>query len=161
MVYRVPASLGGELALEGLRTGEAEALSVQFAEMDPWLRYSAKPSDLAGVFAEVDASVPRLALRYRGELAGLSILQTRWLRGPYVQFLGLLPRFQKRGLGVAFLGWVEREAMACGQRHVWIMVSEFNDGARKFYARLGYEEIAAVPDVVQDGISEILLRKRV
>ncbi len=39
MAYSTPADLGSELTLDGPRAGEAEALGVQFAAMDPWLRY--------------------------------------------------------------------------------------------------------------------------
>jgi ribosomal protein S18 acetylase RimI-like enzyme len=45
-------------------------------------------------------------------------------------------------------------------RYVWIMVSDFNLPARAFYRRQGYEEVAPIPDVVKDGMGEVLIRKR-
>lgn len=153
--------LEGDFKLAALASGEAEALGVQFAGMEPWAKYASTPAALAVFFAQNEPGAPRFALRKGGELAGLAIVRMNWLRGPYLQFLGLLPAFQNKGLGGQFLDWLEAQAGADGHRHVWIMVSDFNTPARTFYARKGYEEIGAVPDVVKDGFTEILLRKRV
>ena len=88
-------------------------------------------------------------------------MQVHWLRGLYLQLLAVLPTAQNRGIGAFVLRSLETEAVSDGGRHVWIMVSEYNGGARKFYVRNGYHAIADAPDVVRDGFIELLMRKRV
>ena len=82
------------------------------------------------------------------------------LRGPYLQFLGVLPTFQRLGLGRAMLTWFEKEARARGERNLWVATSDFNQNALRFYEHQGFEHAAVLDDLVRDGISEILLRKR-
>ena len=53
-------------------------------------------------------------------------LRLNWMRGPYVQFLAVLPPFQCQGLGTALLAWVEAQARAEGERNLWIAASEIN-----------------------------------
>ena len=157
----LPIELGLDFKADGLRAGEAVKLAEHFAGMEPWSRYPRTPAELVSFFEQEEPLAPRYALRYGGELAGLVVVRKNWLRGPYLQFLGLLAEYQKQGLGGQVLDWLEGCAANDGQRHVWIMVSEFNAAARAFYGCHGYEEISAVPDVVRDGIREILVRKRV
>ena len=40
---------------------------------------------------DVDGGAPRFAVWLGGKLAGAAGLRLNWLRGPYVQFLGVLP----------------------------------------------------------------------
>ena len=80
---------------------------------------------------------------------------------PICNFPGCLPPSKTGGIGVCVLRWIETEAVSDGGRHVGIMVSEFNGGARKLYERKRYHAFAAVPDVVRDGFAELLMRKRV
>jgi ribosomal protein S18 acetylase RimI-like enzyme len=43
--------------------------------------------------------------------------------------------------------------------NVFLMVSDFNAAARRFYERLGYLAIGEVPEFLVAGRSEILMRK--
>jgi diamine N-acetyltransferase len=58
------------------------------------------------------------------------------------------------------LGWFEARARAGGQRNVWLCVSGFNDAAQAFYRAHGWETAAALPGLIQDGVDEVLMRKR-
>jgi hypothetical protein len=55
--------------------------------------------------------------------------------------------------------WTARNA-AETSRNLWACVSDFNTSARTFYARQGFEEIAPLDGLVQPGMAEVLLRKR-
>jgi hypothetical protein len=43
--------------------------------------------------------------------------------------------------------------------NLWLLVSAFNGGARRFYARRGFAPIGTIPDLVVVGQDEILMRK--
>ncbi|MBU2581244.1 MAG: GNAT family N-acetyltransferase [Alphaproteobacteria bacterium] len=161
MQHPAQIDLGDGLTMGGLAEGDAEGLATCFGAIDPWVRYGTSADGLKTFIGQEEPGAARFVFRYRGERAGLAIVRADWLRGPYLQFLGLENGFQGRGIGTRFLDWLAADAAAAGHRHVWIMVSDFNTRARAFYARAGYQEIATVPDVVKDGFDEILLRKRV
>ena len=90
-------------------------------------------------------------------LAGAMTVRWPWLHGPYLELLAVLPEAQGRGLGGALLGWLI--AQVPSSRNLWVAVSAFNTGARRFYARHGFVEVGTVPGLVRDGFDEILLRK--
>lgn len=154
------ARSGGRLTLGRLAPGDAEALGAAFAAIDPWVSYPYPAPALAAYFAKDEPGAPRFSLRAGGELAGAVGLRLDWLRGPYVQFLGMLPGHQGCGFGKAVLDWVESEARAVTQRNLWVLASDFNAGALRFYERQGFARVAALEALVAEGRAEILLRKR-
>lgn len=152
--------IGPGIFLAPLRSEDAEHLGASFAAIDPWMSYPYPAAALAKYFAQQEASAPRLALYADAALAGVLGLRLAWLRGPYVQFLGLLPSFQGRGLGTLALAWIEGEAHRAGERNLWVAASDFNAGARRFYERHGFVSAATLDGLVRDGRTEFLLRKR-
>jgi ribosomal protein S18 acetylase RimI-like enzyme len=134
-----------------------------FAAIDPWRRYGRTAADLAAMFeptAGPDGAIRIAAREPGGAIAGLAVVQTPWLAGPYVRFLGVLPAYQGHGLGEALLEWIEAEARRARSRNLWICVSDFNTRALALYRRYGFEPVADLPDCAADGISEHFLRKR-
>jgi ribosomal protein S18 acetylase RimI-like enzyme len=157
----IGTAAGGErVVLEPLGAGEAEELGLALAAIDPWAAYRATPAGLARFFAADEAGSVRRAIRLGAGLAGIIVVQRAWLHGPYLQFLGLLPGHQGRGVGGAVLGWLEAEARRAGARNVWLCVSATNARARAFYERHGYSAAAAIDALAADHIDEVLMRKR-
>ncbi len=161
----LPAQLGalddGRLAsLDVLALEDVGRLAAAFAGMEPWRSYPFSPTALMSYLGAQEPSAPRLALKLGAGTVGMIGLRLHWLRGPYVQFLGVLPEAQGAGLGARALGYVEAEARRGSERNVWVAVSDFNRRAQAFYARAGYEVAADFPDLVTEGRAEILLRKR-
>jgi ribosomal protein S18 acetylase RimI-like enzyme len=131
-----------------------------FAAIDPWATYAYPADTLASFLSASEAGAPRLKLSVGDEIAGAAVIRTMWLRGPYLQFLGVVPEWQDRGLGSTLLHWIEQEARAAHERNLWVLASEINDGAVRLYERCGFVQTAKLDDLVCDGRAEILLRKR-
>jgi diamine N-acetyltransferase len=138
----------------------AQIFGVAFARMEPWSRYPISAEALASYFAAEEIGAPRFMIVRDGALAGVLGLREHWLRGPYIQFLGLVPECQGQRLGQRALAWFEGRARAANFRNLWVAASDFNVAAIAFYERHGYVRVARIDDLIQDGIAEILLRKR-
>jgi diamine N-acetyltransferase len=138
----------------------AAQLAPAFAEMDPWARLGFTAAALTHYFALPEPGAPRYAVRVGDAMAGAAGFRTAWMRGPYVQFLGLLEPYQGHSLGPLVLAWFEAQARARGERNLWVAASDFNTSAIGFYERHGFRRAAIFEDLIIDGYSEILLRKR-
>jgi ribosomal protein S18 acetylase RimI-like enzyme len=137
---------------------EARVLSDLLAGLDPWatLRYS------AGAFARYllreDAALSRYTVLRQGRAIGVVCIRYPWLRGAYLELIGLDPAAQGVGVGSEILHWCEEQSRleSC---NLWVLVSAFNTRAHAFYERQGFTTIGIIPDFVQPGYDEILLRK--
>ena len=151
---------GEERRLIVLDARNAASLGAAFAAISPWADYPYPASALAAYFKKSEAGAPRYQIVFGGQIAGVAGLRDDWLRGPYLQFLGILPGFQGRGLGACVLAWFERTARDGGQRNLWVAASDFNTAAIRFYQRHGFAACASLDGLVADGRTEILLRKK-
>jgi diamine N-acetyltransferase len=158
--YEIELARGTPLIAMPMTESEAGPLADAVAALEPWRTYAYPAHKLAAYLARPEPGAPRFVLRREGEIAGGIGLRLNWLRGPYIQFLAVLPRFQCQGLGSAAIAWVEAQARAGDERNLWIAASEINAHARRLYERLGFREVAKLDDLVCDGRAEILYRKR-
>jgi len=146
-------------SLEPMSEGAATTLGASFAAMEPWLGYGVSPHGLAAFLGGAEPGCAKFAIEMDGKLAGAVVVREPWLLGPYLQFLGLLPGWQGRGLGKALLDWMAAEAPP-NARHLWLCVTGSNARARAFYEREGFEHAARLADLVADGTDELLMRRR-
>lgn len=145
--------------LRTMEAGDFEPLGTALAAIDPWSRLEYGAGLLARYLGREDPALGRWVIERDGIPAGLLALRSPWLRGPYVELFAVLPGHQGMGIGSTVMDWVARQAAEIGHS-LWACVSEFNDAARAFYARHGFEEIVPLDGLVQTGSAEILLRKR-
>ena len=137
----------------------ATELGASFAGMQPWASYPFPPDVLASYFIGSEPHAPRFVIEVGGVRAGAIGLRLELLKGPYLQFLGVLPAYQRIGLGSALLTWMEQEAGPAA-RNLWVCAADFNADAQRFYERHGFARVAVLDGLVQDGRDEVLLRKR-
>lgn len=160
-----PSVALGALVLEPLDAALALELGQAFAAMDPWAAYPFPAAGLASYFASGNAAAPLFAIASASGgspvgVLGVLGLRLDWLRGPYIQFLGLLAGDQGHGIGGAVMDWIEGEARQSGARNLWVAASDFNAGALRFYRKHGFHHVADLPGLVRDDRTEVLLRKR-
>ena len=78
---------------------------------------------------------------------------------PYLALLGVHADSRGLGVGKFMLEQYERIARESGARRVTLMVSDFNEGGRRLYARMGYRKLGEIPDAVRQGITELVMIK--
>jgi GNAT superfamily N-acetyltransferase len=79
--------------------------------------------------------------------------------GGYLRLIATLPGAQGTGAGSALLAAFEAE-VARESRHAFLLVSDFNAEAQRFYERRGWTRAGALPGLVLPDVAEIIYWKR-
>ncbi|HML29551.1 MAG TPA: GNAT family N-acetyltransferase, partial [Hyphomicrobium sp.] len=132
------------IAFRPMTPESAEQLGPLLAAIDPWAHYRYTAAALKTFLSAEDDDAPRQEIIVGGTLAGAFSIRRTWLRGPYLQFLGILPPFQNSGVGNAVLSWFEAEGNRLAARNIWVSASEFNTRAVAFYERFGFVRVATL-----------------
>eukprot|EP01037_Dinobryon_pediforme_P034201 gene34201-40004_t len=138
----------------------ADALGRLMTSFDPWKTAWKDPAEMAERFRRDDPAARRFAILKGGRLVGAVIVRYPFLRGAYLEMLGLAPEARGSGIGGAVIDWMEAEVTGVA-RNLWLCVTDWNVAARRFYAAKGFGEVAPIPDLAVDGVTEIFMRKRI
>lgn len=79
--------------------------------------------------------------------------------GGYLKLLAVVPEATGEGIGAVLLAAFEAE-VARESRHAFLLVSDFNDGAQRFYERHGYARVGELPGFVLPEVAEVVYWKR-
>lgn len=79
--------------------------------------------------------------------------------GGYLRLIAVLDGAQGRGTGAALLAAYERE-VARSAAHAFLLVSDFNEPAQRFYERHGWTRVGAIPKLVLPDVDELVYWKR-
>jgi ribosomal protein S18 acetylase RimI-like enzyme len=136
--------------------GEAEACARMMEASEPWVTlgrgYQESLSMLLDPSREVYVAV------VEGGVAGFVALEMRGAFTGYVKSICVAPGLRGVGVGARLMAHVE-ERIFGETPNVFLCVSDFNEGARRFYEGLGYEAVGELKDYLIRGSSETLMRK--
>ena len=145
-----------------LTTSISNEAVLKIAEMlsasKPWSTLKFSANSLSNYLTREDAALRRFAITVDNNLAGMICVRHPWLRGPYIELLGLFPDFRGKGIGRQVVIWAETEARR-EAKNLWVIASSFNHPALKFYQDLGFKQIGSIQGLVTPEHDEILLRK--
>jgi ribosomal protein S18 acetylase RimI-like enzyme len=79
-------------------------------------------------------------------------------RSGYLKFICVDPEFKGKGVGRQLVKTLEKQLK--GTKHLFVMTTSTNKGAKKFYAGLGFKSVGIIRDYVLPGTHELLLVKR-
>ncbi|MGH7232652.1 MAG: GNAT family N-acetyltransferase [Nitrospiraceae bacterium] len=140
------------------QTQDRDAVIRMLADSDPWKRLGYTAVHWERLFHPLPQGREGFVIERGGEVGGVALLRQRFLFGDYLELLAIAPAMQGQGLGRLLLRHVE-EIVFARVKNLFICVSDFNTGARRFYQRQGYQEIGPIPNFLIPGTAEILLRK--
>jgi len=144
------------------RLDELSALATAVASQKLLTHYEIGSTRLAQLLAEaLGRGEPVLVVDDGGQPRGFAwYLYSGTLGvGGYLRLIALAPGTEGQGAGSALLDAVEAD-VATRARHMFLLVSHWNDGARRFYARRGYSEVGRLPAFVRADTDEIICWKR-
>jgi ribosomal protein S18 acetylase RimI-like enzyme len=128
------------------------------AASDPWKRLGYQAKDWDNYFTPLPQGRDSYVVDQNGRVSGIAILRQKFLLGDYLELLGVADWARGKGLGGQLLAHVEAAVFA-RTKNLFACVSDFNDQARLFYKKQGYQEIGPMPNFLMPGSAEILLRK--
>jgi GNAT superfamily N-acetyltransferase len=150
------------LEIRPLTASDVLALSAGLAALDLMRRYGRPGDRIAedlgaalsrgeGLLVAVEGGVARgLAWFLRGGTLAM---------GGYLKLLAVLPGSERGGTGAALLAAFEAE-VARERAHGFLLVSDFNAGAQRFYERHGWIRVGAIPGLVLPDVAELIYWKR-
>lgn len=130
--------------------------------MPLWRRYGVTPEGATAQFAEA-LQRGDLVLVAEGDAPGDNCGFAWCLpgggfgRSAYLRLIGVRADCAGHGIGAALLTEVEARATS---NDLFLLVSDFNEGAQRFYKHMGYEQIGAIPGYVLADVTELIFRKR-
>lgn len=137
---------------------DLETIALGLAAIDPWARVGRTPETFRAALARPLAATFRFSIRREGACVGVLVIRHPFMRGPYVELIGLFPEAQGHGIARAIVAWMERE-VAGEATNLWLCVTDWNTPARAAYAALGFVEVGPLPDLAAGGTTEIFMRK--
>ncbi len=148
--------------IRSMTLADIPACARWIAETPLWQRYAVTASAIAArLRAGLDEGATIYVAERAGEVVGFVWLVARGAfdRSGYIQLIGVHPAARQSGVGRALMEFVEAQMFAQG-RDLFLLVSDFNADAQRFYRRLGYQPVGALPDYVVPGVSELIFWKR-
>lgn len=124
-----------------------------------WQRYGASADSLAQrLLMALDTDLI-LTADTDDQAVGLAwcVPQGGFGRSAYLKMLGVRPDQAGTGLGAALLSALEATVAS---HDLFLLTSDFNVDAQRFYQRQGYEQIGAIPGYVLPDVTELIYRKR-
>ena len=104
---------------------------------------SLRPSDRREEIEKKLSRDPELFLVAEEDGRVVGVIMGAWDgRRGWLHHLAVAPDYQDRGIGTTLLAQIEERLRAKGCLKVNLLVHRDNEGARRLYKRLGYEEMA-------------------
>jgi ribosomal protein S18 acetylase RimI-like enzyme len=150
------------VTVRALRADEVPALARALAAL-PLLRRYGRPEqrvagDLAAALARGEGLLVAEGAAGPAGLAWFLRAGTFGMGG-YLRLIAVVEGAQGSGVGAALLAAFEAE-VARESRHAFLLVSDFNEAAQRFYARHGYQRAGALPGIVLPDVAEVIYWKR-
>jgi ribosomal protein S18 acetylase RimI-like enzyme len=131
------------------------------AENPLWQRYGVNSESACRRLSEgQEQNATILVAGPPGEPAGFVwyVEKGAFSRSGYVMLIGVDPALQGQKVGEALMD--KAESLMFGRsQDVFLLVSDFNERAQRFYRRRGYELVGALPGYILADISELIFRK--
>jgi ribosomal protein S18 acetylase RimI-like enzyme len=138
--------------------GEAEACAGMMAASEPWVTLRRGYQESLSVVSDPSREVYVAVID--GRITGFVVVEMRGAFTGYIKSICVAPDLRGRGIGARLMAYAEKRIFG-ETPNVFLCVSDFNDGARRFYQGLGYETVGELRDYLVRGSSEILMRKTI
>ena len=147
-----------EYLIRNMCLDDREAVVHLLGESDPWTTLGYTKDDWNRIFCPLPQGRESYVIELDRRVAGVAIVREKFLLGDYLELLGIAGAARGKGLGGKLLAQIESIVFA-RTKNLFACVSDFNQSARAFYNKQGYQEIGPMPNFLIPGSAEMLLRK--
>jgi [ribosomal protein S18]-alanine N-acetyltransferase len=147
--------------IRSMRGSDTDTCASLMLAIPLWAQYGMTPGRARAAFAAVgDGTSSGIVAEENGRVIGFIVFRVTgtFVHSGYIHDVGVALEAQNRGVGTSLMDAAETEIFRHGP-NVFLLVSESNSGAHRFYERRGYRRIGDIPDYIRQGITEILYRK--
>ena len=148
------------LRLALIEPATANLLVPLLSHIEPWSKIPSSEQSLTHHFKSDDPALNRFAVYYDDVCVGAVSVRYPFLKGPYLELLGLSLDVQGIGIGSRLMQWFENEAPPPA-RSLWLLCSDFNRSGLEFYEQQGFKRVSIIEDVYADGLKDFLMRKQI
>lgn len=154
------------IAVRPLSISDMSVIAGWMSNTPLWQRYSLTEAktrtDLGQALQRSDLLLVSDVDQEHGSACGLAwcIPKGAFGRSAYLRVLGVRADFAGQGIGAALLTQTEQVA-AQYSGEMFLLVSDFNSDAQRFYQRNGYTHIGEIPGYVLPDVNELLYWKRI
>jgi len=128
------------------------------AVSEPWITLGMSRDHVIHTFNDPLNEV--FAAWVKDEIVGTMVIQTKGAFSGYLKSIAVKSGWRGIKLGEKMMEFIENEIFStCA--NLFLCVSSFNQEAKKFYLKLGYEQIGVLKDYLVEGHDEILMRKTI
>jgi ribosomal protein S18 acetylase RimI-like enzyme len=149
-----------QLIIRSLARADIPGIASWVAATQLWQRYNVTEASFAERLTNGLANGATIFVATRAnEVLGFVWLVARgaFNRSAYIQLIGVRPNARASGVGRVLMEFAEAHAPS---RDIFLLVSDFNTDAQNFYARLGYVQVGKLDDYVVQGVSELVMWKK-
>ena len=147
-----------EPMIRDMMPNDREVVVQLLAESDPWNTLGYTSGEWNRLFCPLPRGRDAYVAEVEGRVAGIAIVREKFLLGDYLELLAVAAWARGQGVGRRLLEHIE--PLVFGRtKNLFACVSDFNEQARAFYKKHGYQEIGPMPNFLIPGSTELLLRK--
>jgi ribosomal protein S18 acetylase RimI-like enzyme len=153
--------MSDSLTIRPLTSADIEPIATWVAETPLWQHYNVTASGFA---ERLTNGLKNGATIFVAERAN-QVLGFLWLvergafnRSAYVQLIGVRPDERSSGVGRSLMQFAETHTTS---QDIFLLVSDFNTDAQRFYQRIGYSQVGKIDNYVIAGTSELVYRKQI
>ena len=151
------------VTIRPMTVSDVETCAQMVSTTPLWQRYNVTLESASAHFSAglSDGAVILVADNGKGIPLGFVWLAKRGAfdRSGYIRWIAVAADCRSRGVGQQLLTAAEEHTRQMSS-DIFLLCSDFNMSARRFYERNGYDQVGALPDYVLVGTSELIFRKR-
>ncbi len=144
--------------IRAMDSDDREAVVQLLGESDPWQKLGYTQTNWNHLFFQIPKGGDCYVIALVGHVAGIAIVKQKFLVGDYLELLGVAGWARHKGIGGQLLTHIEQLVFE-RTKNLFACVSDFNEPARAFYKKHGFQEIGPMPNFLIPGSAEMLLRK--
>lgn len=147
-----------DLVIREIRGEDIAACLGIVPRVEPWLTLGTTPETMSSYFLERLQKGEGFVAQMGGEVVGFVTVKDDFLHGGYIRRIAVKEEYRGRKIGRRIMQFIEEQVFD-RYFNIFVCVSSSNPRARKFYKDLGYHLAGKLPNLIQPGETEYLLRK--